>query len=132
MTVVWTNGCFDIIHRGHIEMLKYGSSLGDILFVGVDSDEKVKKDKGDGRPYNSLNDRMEVLRSIEYVDEVCSFEDTKGLENLIKSIKPDIMIIGSDWKGKKVIGSEFSGKVEFFDRLEGYSTTNILNYDLRF
>ena len=132
MTIVWTNGCFDIIHRGHIELLKYARGLGDKLVVGIDSDEKVEKDKGTNRPYNCLRDRVEVLKAIKYIDEVCVFNDTKGLEELIKITKPDIMIIGSDWKGKKVVGAEFSKKVEFFNRIKGYSTTNILNYDLRF
>tara|TARA_R110000824_G_scaffold227525_2_gene415315 strand:- start:213 stop:611 length:399 start_codon:yes stop_codon:yes gene_type:complete len=132
MITVWTNGCFDIIHRGHIEMFKYASSLGDKLIVGIDSDEKVKKDKGNNRPFNCLSDRLEVLQAIKYIDEVCVFENTKGLEKLIKNIKPDIMVLGSDWRGKKVVGSEFSKNVKFFDRITGYSTTNILNYDLRF
>jgi D-beta-D-heptose 7-phosphate kinase/D-beta-D-heptose 1-phosphate adenosyltransferase len=132
MITVWTNGCFDIIHRGHIEMFKYASSLGDKLIVGIDSDKKVKKDKGINRPFNCLSDRLAVVKAIKYVDEVCVFENTEGLEKLIKSVKPDIMVIGSDWRGKKVVGAEFSKNVKFFDRITGYSTTNILNYDLRF
>ena len=123
---VWTNGCFDILHRGHIELFQYAKSLGDELIVGIDSDEKVKKDKGEDRPINSLDDRAIILQSIKYIDRVIEFDSTDELRNLIKDIKPDIMVIGSDWKGKKVIGQEYVGKVDFFDRIEGYSTTNML------
>ena len=124
--IVWTNGCFDILHRGHIELFKYASLLGDELIVGIDSDEKVKKDKGEGRPINNLDDRMFVLDSIECIDIVLDFDSTNELRNLIKDIKPDVMVIGSDWKDKKVVGEEYAGKVDFFDRIEGYSTTKIL------
>ena len=123
---VWTNGYFDILHRGHVELFEYAKSLGDELIVGIDSDEKVKKDKGGGRPINSLDDRAIILQSIKYIDRVIEFDSTDELRNLIKDIKPDIMVIGSDWKGKKVIGQEYVGKVDFFDRIEGYSTTNML------
>ena len=126
MIKVWTNGCFDILHRGHIEMFEYAKSLGDVLIVGIDSDERVKKDKGEGRPINNLDDRAIVLQSIKYIDRVMEFDSTNELRNLIKDIRPDIMVIGSDWKGKKVVGEEYAGKVDFFDRIEGYSTTDII------
>ena len=108
MVKVWTNGCFDILHRGHIEMFEYAKSLGDVLIVGIDSDERVKKDKGEGRPINNLDDRAIVLQSIKYIDRVIEFDSTDELEWLIKDIKPDIMVIGSDWKDKKVVGEEVS------------------------
>lgn len=123
---VWTNGCFDVLHRGHIELFKYAKSLGDWLVVGIDSDQKVKKDKGPRRPYNCLADRLEMLNAIRYIDEVCVFHNTLGLSNLIKHKKPDIMVIGSDWKGKTVVGSEHCKELKFFDRINGYSTTKIL------
>ena len=126
MIKVWTNGCFDILHRGHIEMFEYAKSLGDVLIVGIDSDERVKKDKGEGRPINNLDDRAIVLQSIKYIDRVVEFDSTNELRNLIKDIRPDIMVIGSDWKGKKVVGEEYAGKVDFFNRIEGYSTTDII------
>ena len=126
MIKVWTNGCFDILHRGHIEMLEYAKSLGDVLIVGIDSDERVKKDKGEGRPINSLDDRAIILQSIKYIDRVIEFDSTDELKWLIKDIKPDIMVIGSDWKDKKIIGQEYVDKVDFFDRIEGYSTTDII------
>ena len=124
--IIWTNGCFDILHRGHIELFRYAKSLGDKLIVGVDSDEKVKLNKGEDRPLNTLDDRMCVLNSIKYIDMVVPFKSTEELEMKIKYWSPTIMVIGSDWKGKKVVGREYTGKVDFFDRIEGYSTTEIL------
>ena len=123
---VWTNGCFDILHRGHIELFKYAKSLGGELVVGVDTDEKVKKDKSEDRPINNLQDRIYMLQSIKYIDKVISFDSTEDLRKTIRWYKPDIMVIGSDWKGKDVIGQEFADKLIFFDRIEGYSTTKIL------
>ena len=123
---VWTNGCFDILHRGHIELFKYAKSLGGELVVGVDTDEKVKLDKGKDRPINNLQDRIYMLQSIKYIDKVISFDSTEDLRKTIRWYKPDIMVIGSDWRGKDVIGQDFADKLVFFDRIEGYSTTKIL------
>ena len=125
--IIWTNGCFDILHRGHIELFKYAKSLGDKLIVGIDSDKKVKKDKGEFRPINTVNDRKFMLESIKYIDKVIMFDDTKGLEKEIEVILPDIMVIGSDWKDKTVIGKQYASKLVFFNRIGDYSTTNILN-----
>ena len=125
--IIWTNGCFDVLHRGHIELFKYAKSLGTKLYVGIDSDEKVKVDKGKSRPINNVQDRKFLLESIKYIDEVIIFSTTKDLENLIKSIQPNIMVIGSDWKGKTVIGKQYTKQLMFFDRIGDYSTTNILN-----
>ena len=123
---IWTNGCFDILHRGHIELFRHAKSLGDKLIVGIDTDERVKLDKGEDRPINTLDDRIYVLNSIKYIDMVVPFKSTEELEMKIKYWSPAVMVIGSDWKGKKVIGQEYAGKVEFFDRIKDYSTTKIL------
>ena len=125
--IVWINGCFDIIHRGHIELFKYAKSLGTKLYVGIDSDLKVKKDKGESRPINNVGDRKYVLESIQYIDKVYIFHSKQGLENKIEDILPDIMVIGSDWKGKEIVGEQYTNKLVFFDRIKDYSTTNILN-----
>jgi rfaE bifunctional protein nucleotidyltransferase chain/domain len=127
MITVWTNGCFDVLHRGHIELFKHAKSLGEKLIVGIDSDTKVKKDKGNNRPINNVEDRKFILESIKYIDQVLVFHSKEDLENLIKQTKPDIMVIGSDWKNKKVIGDKYANKLLFFDRIGDYSTTNILN-----
>ena len=126
--IVWTNGCFDILHKGHIELFKYAKSLGDKLYIGIDSDEKVKKDKGIDRPFNSVEDRRDVLEAIKYIDGVFVFNDTQGLDDLIRVVGPNIMVIGSDWKGKTVVGEQHVNKLVFFDRLKNYSTTNILKW----
>ena len=124
---VWTNGCFDILHRGHIELFRYAKSLGDELIVGIDSDEKVRKDKGDDRPINNLQDRMYMLQSIKYIDKVIPFDSTEDLDGTIKWYKPDIMVIGADWKDKKVIGQFWTKKLVFFDRVGNYSTTQMID-----
>lgn len=124
--VVWTNGCFDILHRGHIEMLEYARSLGNHLVVGIDKDERVKESKGDSRPINTFKDRAYVLQALSCVDLVVGFDSDRKLTTIIKSLGPDIMVIGSDWKGKEIIGSEHAKEVKFFDRIEGYSTTEII------
>ena len=124
--IIWTNGCFDILHRGHIEMFKYAKSLGTKLYVGIDADAKVKREKGKDRPINTVRDRKFILESIKYIDKVFIFDSKKGLEDKIEEILPDTMVIGSDWKGKEVVGAKYSNELVFFDRIEGYSTTNIL------
>ena len=126
---VWTNGCFDILHRGHIEMFKYAKSLGTKLYVGIDSDAKVKREKGNTRPINIVQDRKFMLESIKYIDKVFIFKSKEGLEDRIEELLPDVMVIGSDWKNKTVVGEQYVGELVFFDRIEGYSTTNILERD---
>ena len=126
---VWTNGCFDVLHRGHLELFKFCKQIagrdGEFI-VGIDTDEKVKSDKGRNRPINNLQDRMEMLNSIQYINKVVSFESTEELRNRIKTIRPHVMVIGGDWRNKIVIGREYAGEVKFFDRVGDYSTTNIL------
>jgi len=129
MKTVWTNGCFDILHRGHVEMFRFAKSLGDYLVVGLDTDEKVKKAKGADRPFNNLRDREFLVSSLKFVDKTVSFSSQKELENLIKTTKPDILIVGSDWEGKKVVGSEYAKEVVYFPRITGYSTTKVLDND---
>jgi len=124
---IWSNGCYDSLHPGHIDLLKYAKSLGGELIVGIDSDEKVKRDKGQNRPYYCQEDRKKMLISLKFVDEVLIFNSTEELEDLIRIKSPDIMVIGSDYKDKPVVGSKYAKKVVFFDRIPGYSTTNILN-----
>jgi len=125
--IVWTNGCFDVLHRGHIELFKHAKTLGQKLYVGIDSDDKVKQDKGLHRPFNKLDDRVEMLMSIKYIDKVFVFNSTEQLNDILYVVKPFVLIVGSDWKGKNVIGSKHAEHVRFFERIDGYSTTNILN-----
>tara|TARA_R110001592_G_scaffold232045_1_gene489315 strand:- start:185 stop:580 length:396 start_codon:yes stop_codon:yes gene_type:complete len=128
---VWTNGCFDVLHRGHLELFKFCKRMAGAdgeFVVGVDTDKKVKLDKGENRPINNLQDRMEMLNSIIYIDKVVPFDSTDELESTIKWIKPHVMVIGSDWKDGKVIGKKWTEKLMFFDRVGDYSTTNILEH----
>lgn len=123
---VFTNGCYDILHRGHIELFKYCKSLGDILVVGIDTDEKVKLDKGPTRPFNTLEDRIFLLESIKYIDKVLVFNSKQELIDLVKQVDPNILVKGSDWKGKEIVGSEYAKEVKYFERIANYSTTKIL------
>ena len=126
---VWTNGCFDVLHRGHLELFKFCKQIAGRdreFIVGIDTDEKVKLDKGKNRPINSLSDRMEMLNSLIYIDKVIPFRSTQELERLVKWIHPSVMVIGSDWKDKEVIGKKWTDRLMFFDRVGDYSTTNIL------
>lgn len=124
---VWVNGTFDVLHRGHFELLEFASRFGQ-LRVGVDFDSRVKELKGEDRPVNKWLDRIYALESIKGVDSVVGFATDEDLIDAIIEWKPDVMIVGSDYKDKRVIGSEHAGELVFFDRIEGYSSTNIINH----
>ena len=126
MKTIFTNGCFDILHPGHMRLLKFAKSHGSTLIVGIDSDVRIKAIKGNNRPINNQDFRKEMLLSIRYVDDVIIFNSDLELKSLIKEINPSIMIIGSDWKNKSIIGSEFVKKIIFFDRIENYASTTII------
>ena len=125
MKKVFVNGTFDIIHRGHLELLNYAKSLGDVC-VGIDTDECVREKKGPGRPIHNQEERKFLLENLKSVDEVIFFSSEPEFEELIKSLHPDIIIVGSDWKEKSTINSYYDGELVFFDRREDYSTTKTL------
>lgn len=126
MKKVFVNGCFDLIHRFHIELLNFAKSHGEVLYVSIDSDERVKQLKGPTRPIHNQEDRKFLLENLKAVDRVLIFNTEEELTNLVKIIKPDIMIVGSDYKNKRVIGSEHAKQLIFFDRIDEYSSTKII------
>ncbi|MDX9756115.1 MAG: D-glycero-beta-D-manno-heptose 1-phosphate adenylyltransferase, partial [Sulfurimonas sp.] len=123
--VVFTNGCFDILHVGHVKYLQEAKSFGDVLIVGLNSDASVKRLKGESRPVNIAEDRAYLLAALEAVDFVVPFEDDTPYE-LIKMISPDILVKGGDYKGKDVVGAEFSGELMLVDFVDGKSTTKTI------
>ena len=127
-TKIFVNGTFDVLHRGHIELLNYAKSLGDVLYVGIDTDERIKEKKGQDRPYNTLEDRVEFLYSLKYVNSVVTFGSNEELIDNIRKYDPDIMVIGDDYNYHTIIGIEYIPLVKFFPKIEGKSTTKILNY----
>jgi D-beta-D-heptose 7-phosphate kinase/D-beta-D-heptose 1-phosphate adenosyltransferase len=127
MIKVWVNGTFDIVHLGHIQLLKRASELGDFLIVGLDGDKRVKELKGEQRPINNLVSRIALLESIKYVDRVVAFDSDEHLETLIKTMRPAIMVIGEEYRGKRIIGSEYVGEIIYFPKMEGFSSTHIIN-----
>ena len=123
MKKIFVNGTFDVLHPAHIMLLNYAKSQGDYLQVAIDTDERVKEKKGPGRPIFTQEERKFFLVNLKAVDKVSFFSTDEELENSIREYAPDIMIVGSDWKGKPVIGSRFAKELKFYDRIENYSTT---------
>lgn len=123
--IVFTNGCFDILHKGHVSYLQKAKELGDILVVGLNSDRSVKALKGEERPINPQEDRAYLLASLECVDFVIIFDELTPYE-LIKEISPSILVKGADYEGKEVVGSEFAKEVRLLEFVKGKSTTNII------
>ena len=123
---VFVNGTFDLLHRGHIELLNYAQTQGGHVCVGIDTDDRVREKKGSTRPIHNQEERKFFLENLKAVDEVRFFSNDKELEGLVKSYQPDIMIVGSDWKGKSVIGSYWAAKLIFFDRIGDYATTKTI------
>jgi rfaE bifunctional protein nucleotidyltransferase chain/domain len=128
--VVFTNGCFDLLHPGHIHSLEAARNLGDFLIVGINSDESVRTLKGASRPLIPELERAEILAGLECVDGVVIFDELTP-QNVIAALLPDILVKGSDWPGNQIVGREeveaAGGKVVLIDNVAGYSTTEILN-----
>ena len=132
--LVFTNGCFDIIHKGHVTYLNEAKSLGDYLIVGVNADSSVKKLKGESRPVNNENDRAFVLNNLKPVDDVIIFTEETPYE-IIEEILPDFLVKGGDWKEEDIVGSDIvnanGGKVVSLGFLKDYSTTGIMEKILK-
>ena len=129
-SIVFSNGCFDILHRGHVEYLSKAADLGDILIIGLNTDDSVRRLKGPSRPVNDEKARAVVLAALEFVDAIMFFEEDTPY-NLIKRVQPDVLVKGKDYKAEDIVGYDIvtakGGKVETIELVEGFSTTNILN-----
>ena len=127
--IVFTNGCFDILHLAHIRLFDFAKKQGDYLVVGLNSDDSVKCLKGPSRPINNLQARKEVLLALKSVDYVIAFEEDTPLE-LIKKIKPNVLLKGGDYSKDSIVGSsiieDYGGEVIVFPYINGYSTTSII------
>ena len=128
--IVFTNGCFDLLHVGHVRYLAQAKKLGDFLIIGLNSDSSVKELKGEDRPINSFEDRATLLSAIESVDSVIMFEEQTP-ENLIKDIVPDILVKGGDYNIEDIVGYQTvmqnGGQVKTLSFYDGYSSTNYIN-----
>ena len=122
----FVNGTFDILHPGHLALLEYASSLGSRLFVAIDNDERVKELKGEDRPINDVRTRRLMLESIRWVDEVIIFGSDIELDLIVRQIRPEHMIVGSDYRDKHVIGSRWAKNLHFYDKIDEYSTTKTI------
>lgn len=127
--VVFTNGCFDLLHRGHVHVLRQARACGDVLITGINSDKSVKQIKGPARPVLPESDRSELLAAMEMVDYVILFDEPDPYE-LISAIRPDVLVKGGDWSGATIVGAdlveETGGRVVVVPYIEGFSTTEII------
>ena len=123
---IFVNGTFDILHRGHIEMLEYARSLGDHLLVCIDTDTRVKQLKGEDRPVNNQADRAFMLNSLKCVDAVWTFADEAELEYILETYQPDIMVKGSDYEHKHIVGEHLCKAIKFYEIVPEYSTTKLI------
>jgi D-glycero-beta-D-manno-heptose 1-phosphate adenylyltransferase len=132
--IVFTNGCFDILHFGHIDYLSKAKDLGDILVIGLNTDESVKRIKGKNRPVNDQNSRAFILASLRFVDAVIPFDEDTPYE-LIKQVIPDILVKGSDYNIEEIVGADIvrekGGIIKTIDFLDGYSTSSIIEKIMR-
>lgn len=128
--VVFTNGCFDVLHRGHVTYLAAARDLGNCLVVGLNSDASVRRLKGESRPINNENDRALVLAALSFIDYIILFEEDTP-KKLIEQVKPDILVKGGDYKIEDIVGADFvqknGGKVLTIPFVDGYSSTKIIN-----
>jgi D-beta-D-heptose 7-phosphate kinase/D-beta-D-heptose 1-phosphate adenosyltransferase len=127
MTKIFVNGTFDIVHLGHIKLLEYARCYpNSFVLVAIDSDIRVKQLKDNNRPINSQYDRLNLLSALKFVDRVEIFNTDQELVDLIKDFKPDVMVKGSDYRDRPIIGAEYCKEIKFYDRVEPYSTTKAI------
>ena len=120
------NGTFDILHRGHVELLEYAKGLGEFLLVCIDTDRRVKELKGENRPINNQADRAFMLQGLKCVDAVWTFDSEEDLERICEMYQPNVMVKGKDYEGKRIVGAKHCKEIKFVELVDGYSTTNII------
>ena len=125
MKIIFVNGTFDILHPGHVQLLNYARSLGDSLIVAIDSDQRVRELKGKDRPINSEDDRKFMLENLCSVDSVWLFDSDQELEDICRLYNP-VMVKGSDYRGRAIVGQQYCKEIVFYDRIEPYSTTRTI------
>ena len=126
---IWLNGTFDVLHLGHIKLFQHAKQTypHSVICVGVDTDDRIRQMKGPNRPINSLPLRIEFLKSIRFIDDVCSFATDDDLRDKIALFQPDVMFIGDDYRNRTIIGEELIPRIEYVERFDNLSTTKILN-----
>jgi D-beta-D-heptose 7-phosphate kinase/D-beta-D-heptose 1-phosphate adenosyltransferase len=127
MNKVFVNGTFDILHPGHVALLQYAATLGPVL-VAIDTDRRVRQLKGAGRPFFNQDERKYMLQSLKCVSQVLTFDTDNELEHIILVNEPDIMVKGSDYRGRPIIGEEHVPHIEFFERINEYSSTKAIQH----
>ena len=125
--ITWVNGCFDVLHVGHIKLFKKAWELGNPVVVGIEGDERIRQAKGNDRPVNSLPNRIEFLKSIKYIKEVIPFHSDEDLNAIIKRFSPEYFVIGEEYKDKKIIGEEWVENIVYVPRYGGVSSSSIIN-----
>jgi D-beta-D-heptose 7-phosphate kinase/D-beta-D-heptose 1-phosphate adenosyltransferase len=126
MKTVFVNGTFDILHPGHVALLNTARTYGDYLVVAIDTDRRVQELKGIDRPVNDQNVRRIMLNNLKAVGHVEIFDTDAELMDIMKTYKPDVMLKGSDWEGKDIVGAHLVKRIEFFNRIDEYSTTKTI------
>jgi rfaE bifunctional protein nucleotidyltransferase chain/domain len=126
MKKVFVNGAFDILHSGHLDLLDFAGMLGGHLLVAIDTDTRIEYNKGIGRPFNPLSIRKHIMSMLKPVNSVKVFDTDEELVDIIRQYQPDVMVKGSDWKGKTILGEEYCKEIVFYERANGQSTTKAI------
>jgi len=126
MKKIFVNGAFDVVHSGHLDLLDFARGLGTHLLVAIDTDRRIEYNKGKGRPFNNLKNRKQLIGMLKPVTSVVTFDTDNDLLAVLERYKPDVMVKGSDWRGKEIIGEEYCKEVVFYERVNEESSTKIL------
>ena len=125
--ITWVNGCFDVLHIGHIKLFQKAWELGNPVVVGIDGDDRIRQSKGEDRPINPLHDRISFLKSIKYIKEVVPFHSDEELNAIIKRFSPEYFVIGEEYKDKRIIGKEWCENIVYLPRYRNVSSSSIIN-----